>query len=128
MSVKTIRLHLSRRASIQQYVFEGYQFCLSFYDLLILFGIAMTVRYFVCPSYDSMRRYSSFSVCLSVNSCIRTSRICFVECDFAGDYCRSYGILKCSCICNIVVLYEPYSSEIICLIAFISGRIIAHDV
>ena len=125
MPVKATLLQLSRRASTQKY---GYQFCLSFYDLLILFGIAITVRYVLGPAYDSMRRYRSYSVCLSVISFIRTSRICFAECDFSGDYCRSYGILKFSCICNIVVHYEPYSSDIICLIAFIFGRIIGHDV
>ena len=75
MPVKATLLQLSRRASTQKYVFEGYQLCLSFYDLLILFGIAIPVRYLLCPADDSMRRYSSFFVCLYVSSFVRTSRI-----------------------------------------------------
>ena len=77
MPVKATLLQLSRITSTQKYVFERYQLCLSFYDLLILFGIAMTVLYLLCPADDSMRRYSSFSVCLPVNSFVRTSRIFF---------------------------------------------------
>jgi hypothetical protein len=114
---------LSRRAGTQKYVFEGYQLCLNFYDLLILFGIAITVRYLLCPADDSMRRYSPFSVCLFVNSFVRTSHI-FVC--WMWHFCGS--LYEFSCICNIVVLWESYSSEIICLIAFIFGRIIGHDV
>ena len=123
MPVKATLLQLSRRTSTQKYVFERYQLCLSFYDLLILFGIAMTVLYLLCPADDSMRRYSSFSVCLPVNSFVRTSRIFF-----CWMWLFSGSLYEFSCICNIVVLCESYSSVIICLIAFIFGMIIGHDV
>ena len=68
-------LHLPRRASTNKYVFEVYQFCLSFYDLLILFWTAMTVRYLLCPAHDSMRRYSSCCAFLFV----RPASFCWMQ-------------------------------------------------
>jgi hypothetical protein len=77
LPVKATLLQLSRRARITKYVFEGYQFCLSFYDLLILFGIAITVRHVLCPAYDSMRRYHSCSVfCPLIRLFVRPHLFC----------------------------------------------------